>query len=268
MPAVLSEFYTDWCNSVSIWCPSARWGRTEMGKRQSAEEFEPSEPHGKRFFENLEEFDRLLSIHEELTGAGPGRRHGVEVLNKSAVVLLTACWEAYVEDLAVAAFDELLQAKSPDAIPPKVRAQVCEQLNKNPNATKPWSLAGDGWRNELRAYRDIVIDRHLRGFNTPKSENVDALFSDLIGLRALSSHWNIGRFETAEDSRKRLDDLVILRGDIAHRVKAARTVRKTWVRQTSFFIARLAGASSLAVEKFIKKHVGHCSWASESDSAG
>ena len=48
--------------------------------------------------ENMREVNRLLEIHWELTGGQPGRRHGVEVLNKSAIVLITACWESLVED--------------------------------------------------------------------------------------------------------------------------------------------------------------------------
>ena len=52
---------------------------------------------------NLSQIVRLLDIHTHLTGAGPGRRRDVQVLNKSAVLLLVATWEAYVEDLAISA---------------------------------------------------------------------------------------------------------------------------------------------------------------------
>jgi len=52
---------------------------------------------------NLSQIVRLLDIHTHLTGAGPGRRREVQVLNKSAVLLLVATWEAYVEDLAISA---------------------------------------------------------------------------------------------------------------------------------------------------------------------
>jgi hypothetical protein len=56
----------------------------------------------------MTEVRRLLQIHGQLGGTGPGRRWGSEVLNKSAVVLLVACWEAYLEDLVTHAFDESL----------------------------------------------------------------------------------------------------------------------------------------------------------------
>jgi hypothetical protein len=41
------------------------------------------------FDENMEDVARLLALHEGAGVNGPGRRYGLEVLNKSAVVLLT-----------------------------------------------------------------------------------------------------------------------------------------------------------------------------------
>ena len=45
----------------------------------------------KSFLENLEDVGKLLDIHEEISGKSPGRKYGVEVLNKSGVVMTTAC---------------------------------------------------------------------------------------------------------------------------------------------------------------------------------
>src|SRR6266404_6762364 len=49
------------------------------------------------FDQNCADVDRLLEIHADLAGPAPGRKFGVEVLNKSAVVLICAFWEAFVE---------------------------------------------------------------------------------------------------------------------------------------------------------------------------
>ena len=62
-----------------------------------------------------------MEIHTKIAGPTVGAKHNVEVLNKSAIVLLVACWEAYVEDLAGVSFRLLLRrAKRPDAFPSKV----------------------------------------------------------------------------------------------------------------------------------------------------
>jgi hypothetical protein len=64
---------------------------------------------------NAAKVDRLNEIREAVGGSGPGYKAGVEVLNKSEVVLLVACWEAFVEDLAERGFEEMLkQAKKAD----------------------------------------------------------------------------------------------------------------------------------------------------------
>ena len=44
----------------------------------------------------------MIEIHVLLGGSGQGRKYQLEVLNKSAVVLITAIWEAYCEDIAAA----------------------------------------------------------------------------------------------------------------------------------------------------------------------
>ena len=59
----------------------------------------PSEAR-KAFDANVADVDRLLALHSTAGGAGQGRRYGLEVLNKSAIVLVTAYWEAYCEDIA------------------------------------------------------------------------------------------------------------------------------------------------------------------------
>ena len=83
----------------------------------------PDSPAVLSFRENMKDVNRLMEIHKELTGDDAGRRHGVEVLNKSAVVLITACWEAFVEDVATLGFDFLLsETDSHDNIPKKVLA--------------------------------------------------------------------------------------------------------------------------------------------------
>jgi hypothetical protein len=67
------------------------------------------------FDENCEDVERLLTIHQDLAGNTPGRKYGVEVLNKSAIVLICAYWEAYNEDILHEAL--VLQRRIRDRIP-------------------------------------------------------------------------------------------------------------------------------------------------------
>ena len=77
------------------------------------------------FDQSCDDVERLLEIHADLGGEAPGRRRRLEVLNRSAIVLVTALWEAYCEDIAAEALDHLVsQAQSADVLPVELRRQV------------------------------------------------------------------------------------------------------------------------------------------------
>jgi hypothetical protein len=104
------------------------------------------------FNDNVAETERLIDIHSALTGKERGYRHNVEVLNKSGIVLLVACWEAFIEDLAE-------------------------------------KLAGSGWKSVLIAHKKKILSSYLSSFNTPRPAQVDALFESLVGFKNLSASW-------------------------------------------------------------------------------
>jgi hypothetical protein len=65
------------------------------------------------FDQNAADIQRLLDLHQRVGGDSRGRRYGLEVLNKSAIVLITAFWEAYCEDLAAEGLEHIVKhAKS------------------------------------------------------------------------------------------------------------------------------------------------------------
>ena len=60
------------------------------------------------FDDSAKDVKRLLEIHKTIGGNAPGRRAGLEVLNKSAIVLITAIWEAYCEDISAEALEHIV----------------------------------------------------------------------------------------------------------------------------------------------------------------
>ena len=70
------------------------------------------------FDQSAKDIERLLEIHQALGGDAKGRRHRLEVLNKSAVVLITAIWEAYCENLAAEALRNIIKCAVSAGIPP------------------------------------------------------------------------------------------------------------------------------------------------------
>src|SRR5690348_4303270 len=99
--------------------------------------------HMTNFTANLQEVDRLSDIHAIVTPEGPGRKHNVQILHKSGIVMLVACWEAFVEDLAANGLTFLLEiAPNHTALPDS----VLERIANKHQGKRAWSLAGNGWR--------------------------------------------------------------------------------------------------------------------------
>ena len=75
----------------------------------------------------------------------------------------------------------------------------------------------------------ISAHRHHRAYepilDTPKAANIDSLFEEAVGIR------NVGVLAldnvSASTARTKLDGYVVQRGDVAHRSKAASSIKKS-----------------------------------------
>jgi hypothetical protein len=198
----------------------------------------------------------LLAIHGKVAGKGRGRKYDVEVLNKSAIVLVVACWEAFVEDLAETALVTLIdKAKSHQIFPPV----VLERVGSKNSGVNAWKLAGDGWKAALRDNLKEVLAKTTGTLNTPRAPQVNELFSKTIGLESISSSWKWNR-RTVLQSTSALDKLITLRGSIAHRVKNSDSVLKRDVNAAVELVSRLAAKSSNRVRTFIHTQTGTHPW--------
>lgn len=213
-------------------------------------------PHLADLLNNMNEVHQLLEIHHALTGSAPGRRNNVEVLNKSAIVLVVACWEAYVEDLVKSGLSFMVaNAKDYSVFPESILERVA---SKN-SGRKAWNLAGDGWKNALNDNLIEVLAKTIGTLNTPKTAQVDDLFKKSLGIEELSSCWKWGGRSSSQVSNA-LDKLVTLRGSIAHRVQHSQGVRKKNVTDAIGLISRMAAKSHNEVRRFIKNRTGRYPW--------
>ena len=186
----------------------------------------PSEARA-AFEDNRKDVERLMEIHGDLAGDTPGRKHGVEALNKSAIVLMCAVWEAYCEDLAAEAVQHLVvHVEDATTLPKALRKTIAVELRGDKNDLAVWALAGSGWKKILRARLLDITERRNRSLNTPKAENIDSLFEEALGLRDISESWRWHNV-TASTGRSKLDGYVAQRGDVAHRSKAASSIKKS-----------------------------------------
>lgn len=222
----------------------------------------PAPAHIQGLEENIAEVKRLLKIHQEKAGSKPGYKHNLEVLNKSGVVLLVACWEAFIEDLASMAFEFILKnAQSHSVFTDNVLTLASKELKTSLDQREVWKLAGDGWKKVLKNYKQQLFKRHITTLNTPKPDQIDALFENLIGLKKLSARWH-WRGISAGDARKKLVKIVELRGNVAHRVATSSKVHKSHVVDSMKFFYCLAVISSNRVRAYINARTGKKPWQS------
>jgi len=221
----------------------------------------PHAPHVLQIRKNMKEVDRLMDIHLKISGSGPGRKQNVQVINKSAIILLLACWEAYVEDLAENAFKHMLKtATSPKIFPDHVLALAAKQVTKL-GPERIWELADVGWKISLENHKDKILEKYIikGSFNTPSAQNIDRLYAELIGLTSASKQWywpGMSRVNTKD----KLQDLIELRGQIAHRVESSKPVYKKDIVEYKNFIGRLGAILHNRTMKFINKQTGTTPW--------
>jgi hypothetical protein len=207
--------------------------------------------------------ERLLQIHADVGGDAKGRRFGLEVLNKSAIVLITAIWEAYCEDIASEALDHLVSnVSSGSQLPKELKKRIVTDINADPNDLAMWDLADAGWQNRARARLASLTAERNRRLNTPKSDQIDELFNSAIGLANASTAWKWKKMSVAS-ARKKLDDYVTRRGAIAHRGAAAAGVTKVQVTDYFRHVKRLVAKTGGRVNAHVKSATGKPLWLSD-----
>ncbi|MDQ3691516.1 MAG: HEPN domain-containing protein, partial [Chloroflexota bacterium] len=212
------------------------------------------------FDANCQDIDRLLEIHADLGGSGRGRRHRLEVLNKSAIVLLTALWEAYCEDIAAEGLAHLVaHARDWNKIPKELQQRVAKELKNEQHELAVWRLAGDGWRTVLSDRLAALQQERNRQLNTPKTAQIDALFQSTLGTPTLSDRWYWPGM-SKQQARAKLDRYVELRGGIAHRGAGARSVSKAAVVDYYDHIKRLVTKTGGGVNAVVRASTGRPLW--------
>lgn len=197
-----------------------------------------------------------------MSGKKPGYKHNVAVLNKSAIVLLVACWECFIEDLAESAFSILLRrAIKHDIFSAKVLIEASKPLKESKDDREVWQLAGDGWRGVLKNHKATLFARYTGKLNTPRPEQVDVLYESLLGIKSVSSNWH-WKGISAQDTVTKLNELIDLRGTIAHRVATSRRVHKRDVLDYIDFVNRIAIETSNSVRKLIIEKTNKEPWPS------
>jgi hypothetical protein len=211
------------------------------------------------FATSSEEVAQLRTIHEDRSGIGKGRRD-LEVLNKSGIVLLCAFWEAYCEDVVDQALHHLLEhLQDPSALPEGLRKQIAKELKDEKHDLSPWWLAGDGWKAHLRDRLTVLSQQRNRQWSNPSATKVDEWFEEALGIVKISDAWHWWRINTRM-ARRRLNLIVALRNDIAHRGTTLKYVEKVRVTLALNHVRKVVEATDAKVARELKSMTGVEPW--------
>lgn len=213
------------------------------------------------FNKNAEDISRLIELHALVGGIGPGRRRGLEVLNKSAIVLITAIWEAYCEDIASEGLEHIVKyAKSAEAIPVELKKIITRNLKSSAHELEIWKVADGGWRIYLTEHLEKLKEERDRRLNTPKTAQINELFKSALGIEKISTSWKWDKKMTAARAADKLDKYVTLRGAIAHRGSNDKPVIKANVTDYFDFIKSIVSKTGGAVNRHVKSTTGKKMW--------
>ncbi|MCX6952453.1 MAG: hypothetical protein NTV51_09850 [Verrucomicrobia bacterium] len=199
-------------------------------------------------------FANMIDDMRKFDVATPNRKK--KLLCYSLILFEVLMWETFIEDLVEEGQEFMLaHINDPkkfgfDVLLP-VSALLCERKDKR----VIWDIAGDQWKSALRAHRKELIE----GFHTPRPDKIDALVVETLGLKNLSDSW---RWKNAPNARvkQRMNDLITMRGGIAHSMVGVPTVHfQTFISRLSF-ARRACDVSANRVRDHIHSIVGHYPW--------
>ncbi len=151
----------------------------------------------------LKDVNSLIEVHGELNHTGGGRR-GLGHITRSAVVMLCAAWELYLEELIVESVEYLnSENDSPSQLPLEVKKTLAKYVKDHKHNLKALEIAGEGWKNCLLEYSKLEVEK----LNSPKKSPVNQLFNKFLGINKISDCWNYSD----------VDNFVKIRGSIAHK---------------------------------------------------
>ena len=132
---------------------------------------------------SIQEAESILGFYDELN-KDKLRSKELEVLKRAGLIVALTAWETYVEDRVEESVAELLVGIS--------KAQVGK-------------------------FMSFKLNEELKRFHTPNSEKTQKLFIDYLGIDVHKS-WDWNNFDLTK-VKKKLDELVLKRGEAAHRAR-------------------------------------------------
>lgn len=195
------------------------------------------------FLIHLEDVTKLTDAHNLFSLKTRGRKH-LGYLTRSGVVMLSAAWERYNEDLLLESI-EIISKNVSDAtvLPENIRRMLSNQVKRDKHELKPIDLTGDGWK---KVWFEYAKERTLNLHN-PKSVELDKLFKEYLGVENpnYSDLW-------LKRGLQKIDKFIDTRGAVAHRGQDISYVRFKFLQRNIELIRRNAIQIDSEIATYLK----------------
>lgn len=208
----------------------------------------------------------MATVFEDVNNRpGPNTKHA---LLNGALVLLVSSWEIYCEEVCRQAAGKILDRNGLqfDQLTDQLRRDLLRYAgseftgNQDPLDEKLALLPDGGWKRLL----SDRLDEYIRDFNTPKfrrqrGKDLDGLFRLILGARMSTA---IEGFLVDPELCNGLDEIVTLRGEIAHTGEAAPEDRLTadLIRQHTASFVEAAAAIDVILCRDFRDRFGFAPW--------
>jgi hypothetical protein len=188
-----------------------------------------------RFKNKLTDVQALLDIHGDISGLGRGRRRSnLRVLHKSAIALLVAAWETYIEAL----------------------------LEEGVLLISGIVLSGTQANVQYNELQELIkenVQQATKRLHTAKSDNVLILFRNCFGIEDIRESWRRPGMDWKRAYRA-LDQLLDERHSVVHGAITDPEYSKRDVILWQQFLQVTVDRTDLAVSKRIRKLTGKPPW--------
>lgn len=163
---------------------------------------------------------KLIETHTHFSQSKRGRKN-LGYLTRSAVIMLCAAWERYNEDLLLESIEYINKhVNDIHVLNKEIKKMLSNKGTLDKDEIKPIELTGFGWKMLWLNYAKIETEL----LNTPKSDKLDKLFLNYLGISNYSKLWKNG-------CANQIDTFVRERGEIAHNGNKASYIRMNLLKQ-------------------------------------
>lgn len=165
---------------------------------------------------------QIFELHDELTKSKFNLiREKQKFIINSTYIMITACWQTYIENLCKESFIFLM---------------------------KNFKSKSKNWIEPVLLEKKLEL---LKRFNTPKADEIKNLFYKVLNIDNTCKYWRWKTFD-CDGTKGQLGNRITIRGQLAHTNTTPNTLSKSTAEEYLDLIVTLVNQTEKAMQEYIK----------------